>query len=88
MGEDDDNLRSEGGKGEQAEQQPFSEGETTAVPYTRLVGNYQQATAAKREAHTSLLEIAIHVWRSGATCGRLLCHTDYGEHARILANHL
>lgn len=44
--------------------------------------------AVKRAAHTSLIEIAIHFWRSRVSSGKLLCHDHNGAYGNVGLNHL
>lgn len=58
---------SESGERASVELQLAFEVGIAVLPYVRAAGNYQQATVAKNVAHTSMLEMAIHVWRSEAS---------------------
>lgn len=53
---------SEREKSESFELQPAIEIESSALYYIRALGNYQQMTAAKRAARSSVVEMAFHFW--------------------------
>lgn len=88
IAEDHEESGSESEEDETVEKQPVFEVEASALHCTSAVDNYQQITAAKWATHTTVVKTTIHFWRSGATCGEILGHTDYGRHGKILTNHL
>lgn len=63
---------------------PVLEIKDSAVRIIRVVGNYRQTTAAKVEAHTSVVQMAIQIWQSGASLEELLGLEDYAGYRKLL----
>lgn len=73
-----ENYRFASKEPERIELLPVFETATSAVNYSCVSRNWQGKMAAKQGAHTSVIQIVIHLWKSRVLRRQFLALSDHG----------